>query len=36
MIKFNDVIRENKTKHNVTWTYISDYLERILTAGVSW
>ena len=30
MIKFDDYVNENKTKHNKNWLYIPDHPHRIL------
>ena len=30
MIKFDDIVNENKTKHNKNWAYIPDHPYRIL------
>ena len=30
MISFDDVTRENKSKHNLNWLYIQDHPYRIL------
>ena len=35
MITFNDIVNENKTKHNKNRPYIPDHPYRILTAGGS-
>ena len=35
MINFDDYTNENKTEHNSKWSYIPDYLYRILIVGGS-
>ena len=35
MINNDDYTNENKTKHNLKWPYIPDYLYRILITGAS-
>ena len=35
MINFDDIVNENKTKHNKNWSHISDHLYRILIIGGS-
>ena len=35
MINIDDYTNENKTKHNLKWPYIPDYLYRILITGAS-
>ena len=35
MINFGDYANENKTKHNLKWSYIPDHLCRILIIGGS-
>ena len=35
MINFDDIVNENKTKHNKIWPYISDHPYRILIIGDS-
>ena len=35
MINFNDYTNENKTKHNLDWSYIPDHPYRILIIGGS-
>ena len=35
MINFDDYTNENKTKHNLKWTYIEDHPYRILIIGGS-
>ena len=34
MINFDDYANENKTEHNLKWSYIPDHLYRILIIGV--
>ena len=33
MINFDDYANENKTEHNLKWSYIPDHLHRILITG---
>ena len=33
MINFDDIVNENKAKHNRNWPYISDHPYRILIIG---
>ena len=35
MINFDDIVNENKTKHNKNWPYILDHPYRILIIGGS-
>ena len=35
MINFDDIVNENKTKHNKNWPYILDHSYRILIIGGS-
>ena len=35
MINFDDIVNENKTKHNRNWSYIPDHPYRILIIGGS-
>ena len=35
MINFDDIVNENKTKHNKNWPYIPDHPYRILIIGGS-
>ena len=35
MINFDDIVYENKTKHNKNWPYIPDHPYRILIIGGS-
>ena len=35
MINFDDIVNENKIKHNKNWLYIADHLYRILIIGGS-
>ena len=35
MINFDDYTNESKTEHNSKWSYIPDYLYRILIVGGS-
>ena len=35
MINFDDIVNENKTKHNKNWPYIPDHPYKILIIGSS-
>ena len=35
MINFDDIVSENKTKHNKNWPYIPDHPYKILIIGSS-